>query len=347
MTVTANERVMDIMKYLNKILSSNLQKWVGVVAAFFLMFGSQSIEAHQYVAAKSLWQLPNGLQQVGDGHGEIVVSSNGEIYLSVQGGLNNGIQVYDLKGKYLRNVPNAPTDLHGFTIRQEGGQEFIYGARMVHGSVVKMTLTGKIVMEIPKESIPEKFRKIEQPQQLKLTAVAVAPSGDIYTVDGYGLDWIHQFDKVGKYLKTFGGRNAPYHFSNCHKIAIDPRYDPVRILCTNRARGTLVHLALDGSVIGVHAKGLRRPSAVAFRDDALVVAEIVGRISILDKHGKITTVVSENSAKYKGNRWTPEEWKNGIVCSPHGIAFDSKGNILMTEYNKFGRIMRFDLIGAK
>ena len=87
--------------------------------------------------------------------------------------------------------------------------------------------------------------------------------------------------------------------------------------------------------------------AVSFSGNDVAVAEIVGRISILDKEGKITTVVSDNPAKYKENRWTPQEWKDGVVGSPHGITFDSKGNILMTEYNKFGRIMRFDVVEKK
>jgi len=99
--------------------------------------------------------------------------------------------------------------------------------------------------------------------------------------------------------------------------------------------------------MGVHAKDLRRPSAVSFRGDTVAVAEIVGRISVLDKQGKIINVVSENLAKYKGNRWAPKEWKAGVVGSPHGITYDAQGNILMTEYNKFGRIMRFDVSEKK
>lgn len=332
---------------MKKALKPTTLVQLGLCALASLVFVSQAADAHEFHESKKQWHLPKGLEHVGDGHGEIAVAKNGEIYLSVQGGAKKGVQVYDGEGKYLRNVPNAPADFHGFTIRQEGGSEFIYGARMVDGSTVKMTMTGEMVMQISKESIPEKFRNMKKEQQLKLTSVAVAPNGDIYVVDGYGLDFIHQFDKSGKYLKTFGGRIDPYSFSNCHKIAIDPRFDPVRLLCTNRAKGTLVHLALDGSVIGVHAKGLRRPSAVSFRGETLAVAEIVGRISVLDKQGKIINVVSENLAKYKGNRWTPKEWKAGVVGSPHGITYDAQGNILMTEYNKFGRIMRFDVVEKK
>ncbi|MEY4271243.1 MAG: hypothetical protein RL250_109, partial [Verrucomicrobiota bacterium] len=38
----------------------------------------------------------------------------------------------------------------------------------------------------------------------------------------------------------------------------------------------------------------------------------------------------------------PEAWRTGIVTSPHGITFDGKGNILETEWNQFGRVLRWD-----
>src|SRR6202012_5316748 len=88
--------------------------------------------------------------------------------------------VYAPDGKYLRNVPNAPSDLHGFVIRQEPEGEFIYGARLSSGHpgtdpadvaaasqtkngldkqvVVKMTLDGKVVLSIPPSAIPDEFK---------------------------------------------------------------------------------------------------------------------------------------------------------------------------------------------
>src|ERR1019366_10704410 len=59
---------------------------------------------------------PDGMATIGDSHGDIAISPAGEIYVSVQGGDHAGIQVYSAQGRYLRNVPGAPTDLHGFII---------------------------------------------------------------------------------------------------------------------------------------------------------------------------------------------------------------------------------------
>jgi hypothetical protein len=36
------------------------------------------------------------------------------------------------------------------------------------------------------------------------------------------------------------------------------------------------------------------------------------------------------------------DWREGVVTSPHGITFDGQGNILETEWNVFGRVLRWD-----
>ena len=300
------------------------------------------ISAHEYKHHDKWLTPPSDLKHIGNSHGEVALDKSGRIYISVYEGKHSGVQVYNSEGKYLHNVKNAPTDLHGFLIREEQGKEYIYGAQLYSESVVKMTIDGEIVLKIEKNKIPTKYHKKKGKRNLTLSSVAVGPEGDIYVVDGYGLDYIHRFDKTGKYLSTFGGRNDKYKLSNCHKIYIDKRYNPARLLCTNRNKGTLVHMSLDGEMIGVHASNLRKPSAVDFYKGQLAVAEINGRLSILDENGKLIKTLSFNDAKYNGNKTKPESWKSGIVTSPHGIAFDKNGNLILTEYSLYGRVLRFD-----
>ena len=287
------------------------------------------------------WHLtPDGHKHPGDSHGDIAVDQAGLIYLSVQGGPKAGMQVYDKEGKYLKNLPNVPGDLHGFVIHKDDNGEVIIGARLNGKTIVKYDLEGKLLLEIKGDLIPKEFIG---KKGLKLTSAVIGPNGDIYSVDGYGNDYIHRFDKEGKYLSSFGGKGEPYKLRNCHKIYIDKRYTPARILCTNRAARSLVHLDLDGKMLGVYVKDLRRPSAVAFWGEHIALAEIEGRITILDKAGKIVKTVSFNKAKYNGNRTGPDKWTDGLVTSPHGISFDNDGNILMSEYNKWGRVLKYKI----
>ena len=79
--------------------------------------------------------------------------------------------------------------------------------------------------------------------------------------DGYASDVIHRFDPAGKYLTSFGGKKEPYGFSTLHKLALDTRFTPARLIACDRANNRVVHLSLDGEFLGVVAKNLLLPAA--------------------------------------------------------------------------------------
>src|SRR6185503_11157235 len=82
--------------------------------------------ASTYTVAPDWLKLPQGHEQLGNQHGDVAVSSAGEVYVSVQDPAA-GLQVFSPGGTFLRNVNGAPSDFHGFVIRKEAGGEFIYG----------------------------------------------------------------------------------------------------------------------------------------------------------------------------------------------------------------------------
>ena len=90
-------------------------------------------------------------------HGDVAVSSKGDIYVSVQDP-DAGVQVYGPDGTFLRNVPNAPSDFHGFVIRQQPDGEFLFGPTLRGQTIVKMTLDGNIVMTIGSSAIPDQYK---------------------------------------------------------------------------------------------------------------------------------------------------------------------------------------------
>jgi len=313
--------------------------------------------------------LPEGRTEIGSMHGDIAVSTAGEVYISVEGtvrqrhailGPSPGLQVYSPDGKFLRNVPDAPFDLHGFVIRREPAGEFLYGVRLAGGmtaaeqtragldvqAIVKLTLDGKLVMAIPPASIPDEFKNKSRDGRpfLRLTGIAVAPNGDIYASDGYASSYVHRFDKDGKYLGSFGGAQPPYGFRTLHKIALDPRFEPARLIGIDRENSRLVHLALDGTLLGVVAGDLMRPAAVAIHGDYLAVSELKGgRISLLDKAGAVLTRIGTNAVaeEVNVNTTAPEKWRPGEVTAPHGLTFTAQGDLLVSEFNLFGRVHRF------
>jgi hypothetical protein len=382
---------------------------------------------------------PAGLETIGNGHGEIQVDAAGNLYVSVEGQDKGGIQVYSPDGNYLKHI-ELPATLHGFSIRKSTDGEFIYAAVLSQQKVIKATLDGKIVLEIPRSSFPAEIAdpvsillkdgktlrghspvnqgdsitltltdgqtqkvakadiatkgnvvlangtKLEginpikddngvtlsvggQPKKvaysemaqkdgkpaytespadtrggLKLTSADTASNGDIYVVDGYGTSWIFVFDSKGTFKKQFGGPAEPFKLSNCHKIHIDNRFQPARVFLCDRGNKRIMHATLDGELVGVIATGLRNPSSASFNGDYVCIAEIAGRVSVWDKEGKMVAALGTNDTPGQTNtpKVPPADWRDNVVTSPHGITFDAKGNILETEWNQFGRVLRWN-----
>ena len=55
------------------------------------------------------------------------------------------------------------------------------------------------------------------------------------------------------------------------------------------------------------------------------------------------TRVGTNTEKGVGtNQMPPDQWKTGLVLSPHGVAINGRGDLFVAEFNTFGRVHRFN-----
>ena len=89
----------------------------------------------------------------------------------------------------------------------------------------------------------------------------------------------------------------------------------------------------------------RRPSAdaVAIDGDNVVVGELNGRVTILDKAGQAITHLGTNTEDGIGtNRMPPERWRTGYVVAAHGVATNAEGDVFVAEFSTFGRVHKFD-----
>ena len=174
------------------------------------------------------------------------------------------------------------------------------------------------------------------------TGIDVAPNGDVYVTDGYASDYIHRFNRLGSYLGSFGGKKEPYSFNTLHKLAIDTRFAPPRIIGTDRANNRVVHLSLDGQFLGVVAKDLLLPAAIVISGDYAIVGELTGRATILDKAGAVVGRLGENKGDGVGsNKLPPAQWKTGLFLAPHGVALNARGDLYVSEFSAFGRVHKF------
>ena len=296
--------------------------------------------AWSFEAVPHWGELPDG-KIIGPTHGGVVVDDDsGLIYVSTDSELS--VLVYQPDGKLVRTIAPECQGFHAMAIRKEEGKTVIYGAQLNGNKppqrVCKIDTEGKILLEIPNAAtgeIPGGWKG--------LTAVTVAPDGSIFAATGYGADIVHKFDATGKLLKSFGSKGGDEkQFDTPHGLAIDTRFGEPRLLVADRAKNRLVHFDLEGNWLGVHASNLRLPSAVSILGDAVAVAELKARVTILDKTGTPVAFLGDNpnKAQWANFEVSPQDQQLGIFTAPHGLSFDKAGNLYVQDWNKTGRITK-------
>jgi DNA-binding beta-propeller fold protein YncE len=298
-----------------------------------LVFGSDL----KYSVVTNFFEENPGGQALGPCHGGVVIDKAGNMYVSTD--TPRGLVVFSPKGKFLRAV--GPSGIHGLELRSEKGTEFIYAARPGGHEVVKLKLDGEQLWSI---KYPEEAGIYKNADGFKPCAVTVAADGAIFIADGYGANYVLKFDKDRKFVKAFGGPGEEEgKFKTCHGIAVDTRQGKPLLLICNRNNNRVEYWDMDGNFLKVIQKDLRMPAAVHIRGNYAVFPELQGRVTVLDKAGDIVAQVGDNpNEKQRGNFGLPmDQWTVGICNSPHGASIDAKGNLIVTEWSKFGRVEKF------
>ena len=291
----------------------------------------------KFAIAPKFFEENPGSQPLGPCHGGATIDQAGNIYITTD--TERGIVVFSPKGKFLRAF--GPTRVHGLELRKEKGVEYIYGARPADHEVLKLKLDGEKVWSI---EYPKEAGIYKNADEFKPCALTVAADGSIFIADGYGKNYVLKFDKDRKFVKAFGGSGAEEgKFNTCHGIAVETRLGKPLLLVCNRNNNRVEYWDLDGKFIRVIQKDLRMPAAVYIRGDYAVFPELQGRTTVLDKKGNIVAQVGDNpNEKQRANfGLPPDQWKDGICNSPHGAAMDKAGDLIVTEWSKFGHLHKF------
>ncbi len=293
---------------------------------------------HVYEWVGDWAKLPEGVE-LGSMHGEVVVDQAGNVYVETL--TEKGICVFSADGVFLRSIAGElASGLHGLAIAAEDGVEFLYVAQAVEGMVYKLALDGTIVWSI---GWPEESGKYEGGKKYHPTSVAVAPNGDVYVADGYGRSYIHRFDRERKYLGTFGGAGKEIgQVKNPHGLWIEERDGELALLVADRENRRVQVFDLGGKPREVWTDGIRRPCFIEPRGDVYALADIDGKVTLLDRAGKPLVHLGENPdpAKRDRNDLAPADIVPGVFASPHGLAWARDGSLYVVEWLEHGRITK-------
>lgn len=241
-------------KFLENTLKSGSVTLASSVIPFYIMPSKSKLEEtilghgnFKYRVEKEWGDLDPQKHPVNNCH-EMVMDNKGRLFLLTDHQKNN-ILIYDTSGKLLGSWTLDLAGAHGLSIHEEGEEEFLYITDTASGRVVKTSLDGKIIMEV---APPEKVGAYDGKMRYSPTETAIGPNGDIYVADGYGSQYILQYNAKGKFIRKFGGDSflSPEKFKQAHGVAIDSRdaKDPT-LICSARIKNSFKRFSLDGEYL--------------------------------------------------------------------------------------------------
>lgn len=272
---------------------------------------------------------------------EMIQVPDGRLFLLTNHNQNN-VLIYDTKGALLGTWTLKLSGAHGLTFHD--GHLYLCDTS---GRVMKTTLDGQIVLELP-HAVKAGIYKANE--AYSPTESAVAPNGDIYVADGYGSQYVLRFDKEGKFISKFGGKSTqpvnPGKFMQAHGVAVDTRGDAPLLIVTERIRNEFNWFTLEGEhVRGVYLPGayVSRPvihgkllySGVCFgaKPDDFRMWQGRGFVTILDENGRVVSNPGGQAPTYEEGRLQVMLQDKPVFNNCHDVCVDAHGDLYVCQWN--------------
>jgi peptidylamidoglycolate lyase len=268
---------------------------------------------------------------------EMVQDSKGRLIL-LTNHVKNNIIIYDPSGKVIDTWTINAKGAHGLTISQQGNEEFLLITDEKLNKVWKTTLNGKVLLEL---EYPKMIADYKEASQWKPTETAVAPNGDFYVADGYGLNYIVQYSPEGEYIRHFGGKgNGQDQFDCCHGVTLDTRTGSPELLITSRTKNEFKRFSLDGQhieTIPMNGCWICRP---VVKGDQLYFAVIVskdwfnydGMVAVLDKNNKVISLPGGSTPTFEAGALAAPVSDDVTFMNPHDVCVDQDENIYVAQW---------------
>jgi len=271
---------------------------------------------------------------------EMVQDRQGRILLLTNETRNNVI-IYDKKGRLITTWGNEYPGAHGLTLFNENGQEVLFICDNNRHQMIKTTIDGRVLMTL---DYPKETGEYTKPEEYIPTETAIAANGDIYVADGYGKDFVIQYDYKGNYIRHFGGRgDKEEHLLNAHGITIDSRHPggPFLIV-TSRQQNAFKRYTMEGkylSTIPLPGAWVCRPVIngdylyAAVLQSSNAVGKQSGFVTILDKDFRVVSNLGGTEPAYTDGKLGEMQQTVKAFQYPHDVCIDDEQNLYIAQWN--------------
>jgi DNA-binding beta-propeller fold protein YncE len=261
----------------------------------------------------------------------ITIDSRDHIYVFTRS--DPAVQIYKIDGTLIRtwNVE----DCNGAHFIRIGPSGKIWAANIKTHTIRKYSPEGKLLLTLgePGQAGSDE-NHFDRP-----TDMVILPSGDIFVSDGYGNRRIVHFDATGKYINEWGEAGArPGQFALPHSIIADSQG---RLYVADRENARIQVFDTKGKLLAVW-NNLITPWGlwISKNDDIWVCGSSVKK---KDGEDALAILPPQDQVVMKLNRkgevllrvplqmTTDPPGKPGELNWVHDIAFDSKGNLYLTD----------------
>jgi hypothetical protein len=292
-----------------------------------------------------LWSQADPMKYpVRDCH-EMVQVSDGRLFLLTNHPRNNML-IYEKSGKLLDTWTLSLQGAHGLTVhRDDSGTEHLY-LTDTGGRVLKTTLEGEIVLELPKA---EDCGAYKAGEMYNPTEIAVAPNGDMFVADGYGAQCVLRYDAKGNYISKFGGKGTqpvPGRFMQAHGIAIDARGSEPLLVVTERIRNEFQWFTLEGKHVRtvylpgayvsrpvIHGKHLYSGVCFGAKPHDSRMWQGRGFVVILDAADRVISCPGAHAPEYDEQSLKVLLQNQAVFHNCHDVCVDDAGDLYVCQWN--------------
>jgi peptidylamidoglycolate lyase len=271
---------------------------------------------------------------------EMVQDSKGRIILLTNETHNNVI-IYDKSGKLLTTWGKEYPGAHGLTLFNENGTEVLFICDNNRHQVIKTTLDGRVLMTL---DYPKETGQYTKAEEYIPTETAISASGDIYVADGYGKDFVIQYDSNGKYIRHFGGRgDTDAHLLNAHGVCIDYRdKTTATLIVTSRQQNAFKRYTMEGKYLNTIALPGAWVCRPVINGDHLYAAVLQsnsklwkqsGFITVLDKDFKVVSNIAGTEPIYTDGKLAEMQQTDSVFQYPHDVCIDDEQNMYVAQWN--------------
>jgi len=313
-------------------------------------------------------------------HHGVAVSQSGEVITFHPGDAT--VLVFATDGTLRRSWEAPVMEAHGMALAMDGSVEHLWiadpGAKRDprlgygyapgprRGQVRKFDLSGAPVLSLARPPSEVYRTGTWSPTSVTVFEEHRGGTGDIWVGDGYGESQVQRYARDGEYLGSITGDEGRAGRFDCpHGVLIDTRRAEPELYIADRTNRRIQVYDTSGRFKRTFGhEFLTSPSAFAVSGDFLIVAELFGRLTVLDgddrlvgylgSHPVIAPAADAAGTHLPGwpNRLGPDgapvrpgDLEPGVFNSPHGVAVDGAGNLYVVEWmigGRYTRLVRLD-----